>query len=221
MSYKQAATEFKAKVRGMLGEKFKIISSDMDRVRSAGTITHALKVGQSVPEFKLPDAFGKEISLKALLEKGPVVISFYRGEWCPFCNMELHSLQEVLPKIEGLGATLIAISPEKPDHGIVLTEKNKLTFPVLSDFGNKVARQFGIVFQVGQELQDFSKNVFKNDLALRNGEDSYELPVPATFVVDTSCVIHFAHVDVDYMLGRAEPDAVVAALHSIAHPHTK
>ncbi len=190
----------------------------MERARTSGTLDHALMVGQTAPEFTLPDAFGKEVSLKALLAKGPVVISFYRGEWCPFCNIELHGLQEAMPKMQELGTTLIAISPEKPDFGIVATEKHKLTFPVLSDFGNKVARQFGIVFQIGQELKEFSKNVFKNDLALRNGDDSYELPVPATFVIDTTGVVRFAHVDVDYMMGRAEPEAVVAALETMAHP---
>jgi len=120
--------------------------------------------------------------------------------------------------MQELGASLVAISPEKPDHGIIATEKNKLTFPVLSDFGNKVARQFGVVFQIGSEVKDFSINVFKNDLALRNGEDSYELPVPATFVMDTTGVIRFAHVDADYMTGRVEPETVISALEAIAHP---
>jgi len=106
---------------------------------------------------------------------------------------------------------------EKPDFGIVATEK-KLPFPVLSDFGNKVARQFGIVFEIGNELKEFSKNVFKNDLALPNADGSYELPVPATFVIDTGGVIRFAHVDVDYMLGRAEPEMVLAAVEAVAHP---
>lgn len=218
MSIKQASVEYKAKAQGMLGEKFSVIIDDMDRVRTSGALDHALNVGQSAPDFTLPDAFGNDVSLKTLLAKGPVAISFYRGEWCPFCNIELRGLQGSLPKMRELAATLIAISPEKPDFGIVATEKNKLTFPVLSDLGNKVARQFGIVFQVGQELRDFSKNVFKNDLALRNGDDSYELPVPATFVIDTTGIVRFAHVDVDYMLGRAEPEAVVAALETIAHP---
>jgi peroxiredoxin len=130
----------------------------------------------------------------------------------------MRALQQALPTIEQLGATLIAISPEKPDHGIVAAEKNKLTFPVLSDFGNQVARQFGIVFQIGQELKEFSKNVFKNDIALRNGEESYELPVPATYVIDTIGVIRFAHVDVDYMTDRAEPGEVISALKAIAYP---
>ena len=218
MSYKQEAEAYKAKAQDGLGEQFEIITDDMDRVRSSGELDHALKVNDSVPDFSLPDAFGHQISLKALLKKGPVVISFYRGEWCLFCNIELHALQEALPKINRLGAKLIAISPEKPDSGIVMTEKNKLTFPVLSDFKNTVARQFGIVFRVGDELQDFSRTVFKNDLALRNGEDSYELPVPATFVVDASGIVRFAHVEVDYMTGRAEPAEVVAALEAIVRP---
>ncbi|MFX1767810.1 peroxiredoxin-like family protein [Paraburkholderia sp. A1RI-2L] len=216
MSVKQAAAEIKAKAQETLGEKFSVIADDMERVRTAGTIDGALKVGQSAPEFTLPDAFGNKVSLAALIANGPLVISFYRGEWCPFCNIELRGLQEALPRMESLGATLVALSPEKPDHGIVMTEKNKLTFPVLRDFGNEVARQFGIVFQVGQELRSLSKNVFKNDIAQRNGEDSYELPVPATYVIDKTGVIRLAHVDVDYMLGRVEPETVVAALGPIA-----
>ncbi|MGC1784126.1 MAG: peroxiredoxin-like family protein [Acidobacteriaceae bacterium] len=218
MSIHQEAAQYKAKVQEMLGEKFSIIAGDMERVRAIGTIDAALKVGELAPDFTLPNAFGNPVSLSALLARGPVVVSFYRGEWCPFCNIELRALQQALPKMEQLGATLIAISPEMPDHGIVAAEKNKLTFPVLSDFGNKVARQFGIVFQIGQDLKEFSKNAFKNDIALRNGEDSYELPVPATYVVDTSGVIRFAHVDVDYMTGRAEPGEVISALKAIAHP---
>jgi peroxiredoxin len=151
MSMNQEAAEYKAKVQERLGEKFGILAGDMERVRAAGTIDAALKVGELAPEFTLPDAFGKPVSFSALLAHGPVVISFYRGEWCPFCNIEMRALQQALPTMEQSGATLIAISPEKPDHGIVAAEKNKLTFPVLSDFGNQVARQFGIVFQIGQE----------------------------------------------------------------------
>jgi peroxiredoxin len=144
------------------------------------------------------------------------VISFYRGEWCPFCNIELRGLQQLLPRMQHLGATLIAISPEKPDFGVIATQKNELTFPVLSDYGNKVARQFGLVFQSGQEFTEFSKNVLQNDLALRNADGSYEIPVPGTFVVDTAGLIRFAHADVDFMTGRAEPEAVVATLEALA-----
>jgi peroxiredoxin len=215
MSIQQALAEQKAKVQGMLGDQFGVITRELERARTSGTLDHTLKVGQSAPEFTLPDAFGKEVSLKTLLAEGPVVVSFYRGEWCPFCNIELRGLQEALPQMKELGASLIAISPEKPDHGMVAAEKNKLSFPVLHDFENKVARQFGIVFRIGEELREFSKNVFKNDIALRNGEQSYELPVPATFVIDKAGVIRFVHADADYMTCRAEPDGVVAALKNL------
>ena len=133
MTIKAASAEYKAMVQQKLGEKFHVIADDMERVRASGTVDGALKVGQSAPDFTLPDAFGNQVSLGNLLTRGPVVISFYRGEWCPFCNLELRGLQEALPQMKALGATLIAVSPEKPDNGIIATEKNKLTFPVLSD----------------------------------------------------------------------------------------
>jgi peroxiredoxin len=216
MSLKEASAAFKAAMQKKHGAAFSVVSEDNERVRASGVINNALKIGQSAPDFTLPDAFGKPVSLKELRAQGPVVISFYRGEWCPFCNLELRGFQEVLPKMQELGATLIAISPEKPGRGVLVTEKNRLLFPVLSDFGNTVARQFGIVFRIGNEVRVFMNNEFKNDIAVRNGEESYELPVPATYVVDTKGVIRFANVDVDFMTGRAEPQAVIAALEAIA-----
>src|SRR3984957_1808468 len=218
MAYKQAAEAIQAKVKSALGEQFSIISGDMERVRSSDVLNNALKVGDAAPEFTLPDAFGHEVSLKSLLAGGPLVISFYRGEWCPYCNLELRELQAALPKIQALGAKLVAISPEKPDGGIIATEKNQLTFPILSDFKNKLARQFGIVFQVGDGVKELGKSRFNNDLELRNGEGSYQLPVPATYVIDASGIIRFSHVDADYMTGRVEAETVVAALEAIAQP---
>ena len=215
MTSHEEAVQYQGVAKQRMGENYKIIAGDMERVRTNGTLDHALRVGQTAPDFTLPNAFGEQIVLKSLLDKGPVVLSFYRGEWCPFCNIELRGLQQQLARMQHLDASLVAISPEKPDFGIVAAQKNELTYPVLSDFGNKVARQFGIVFEVGEELKEFSKNVFKNDLALRNADGSYELPVPATFILDAHGVVRFAHVDVDYMVGRAEPEAVVAALEQI------
>jgi peroxiredoxin len=216
MTMRQAAAEEKAKVQSIVGDKFGLITGDIERIRKEGTIKDALKVGQSIPDFTLPDAFGAQISIKTLLAKGPVVIMFYRGEWCPFCNIEMRAMQKALPQMQELGATQVAISPEKPDHGIVMAEKNKLTFPVLSDFGNKVAKQFGIVFQMDKELSDFVRNTFKNDIGVRNGQDSWELPVPATYVVDSAGIIRFARVEVDFMMDRAEPEEVVAVLQTLA-----
>ena len=218
MAYKQAAEALQAKVKASLGDKFSIISDDMERVRSSDVLDHALKVGDVAPEFTLPDAFGHVVSLKSLLAEGPLVVSFYRGEWCPYCNLALRELQAALPKMQALGADLVAISPEKPDGGMIATEKNQLTFPVLSDFDNKLARQFGIVFQVGDGVKELGKTRFKNDLELRNGEGSYQLPVPATYVIDALGIIRFSHVDADYMTGRVESETVVAALEAIAQP---
>ncbi len=220
MSYKQQAAELKEKAQARLGEKFRIVTGDMDRVRTSGVLDHALKLNETAPDFTLPDAFGHDVSLRDLLAKGPVVISFYRGEWCPYCNLELRAFQEVLPRMQALGASLVAISPEKPDGAMAATEKNNLTFTVLSDLHNVVARQFGVVFQIGEPLKDLSKNVFKNDLALRNLDDSYELPVPATFVLDAAGTVRFAHVEVDYMTGRAEPEDLLAVLKTIAESVT-
>jgi len=216
MTMRHAAAEEKAKVQSIVGDNFGLITGDIERVRNEGTIKDALKVGQSIPDFTLPDAFGAQTSIKTLLAEGPVVIMFYRGEWCPFCNIEMHAMQMALPQVQELGATLVAISPEKPDHGIVMAEKNKLTFPVLSDYDNKVARQFGIVFQMSKELSDFVRDTFKNDIGLRNGLDSRELPVPATYVVDSVGVIRFARVVVSFMMDRAEPEEVIAALQAVA-----
>ena len=221
MSAQQEAADYKAMIQQKLEDKFDLFADDIERVRRDGSIDRALKVGQSAPDFSLPDAFGNLVSLKPLLAKGPVVITFYRGEWCPFCNIQLRALQLALPKMQELSATLVAISPEKPDHGIVLTEKNKLVFPVLSDFGNKVARQFGVVFEMGEELSEFARNAFKNDIRLRNGDESKELPVLATYVIDTAGVIRFAHVEVDYMTDRAKPETVIAALEAIAAASSK
>src|ERR1700751_6131163 len=132
--YEQAAAH-KAKAEGMLGEKFDILADAIEHVRSSGLANRAKTIGAVAPDFSLPDAFGNKVSLREMLAVGPVVLSFYRGEWCAFCNFELHALQEILPQIQELGAALVAVSPEKPDFGAIATAKHKLTFPVLSDAG--------------------------------------------------------------------------------------
>jgi peroxiredoxin len=216
MSMHEASAAHKAKAEQMLGEKFGILTADIAKTRASGLVQRAAQVGQPAPEFALPDAFGATLALSQVLQKGPVVLSFYRGEWCPFCNIELHAFQGVMPRIQELGATLIAISPEKPDFGVIATEKHKLTFPVLSDLGNTVARKYGLVYQMSQELKEMSLGMFGLDVGGRNGDSTWELPVPATFVIDTHRVIRYAHVDPDYMLSRASPPTVIAALESIA-----
>ncbi|MEM6717142.1 MAG: peroxiredoxin-like family protein, partial [Cyanobacteria bacterium P01_C01_bin.147] len=140
-------------------------------------------------------------------------IAFYRGGWCPYCNLELKALQNALASIQETGAALVAISPETPDNSLTTQEKNELAFPVLSDLDNQVARQFGLVFQLPASLRPIYDG-FGIDLVAYNGNDQFELPIPATYVVQPNGEIVYAFADVDYTK-RAEPSDVVNALKAL------
>ncbi|NEQ46575.1 MAG: AhpC/TSA family protein [Leptolyngbya sp. SIOISBB] len=177
---------------------------------ASGILDQTLKVGDTIPDFTLPNAAGQTVKVRDLLAQGPVVIAFYRGGWCPYCNLELKALQNALASIQGTGATLVAISPETPDNSLTTQEKNELTFPVLSDLDNQVARQFGLVFKLPMTLRPIYAG-FGIDLVTYNGNDHFELPIPATYVVQPNGEIVYAFADVDYTK-RAEPSDVVNAL---------
>ncbi|MBX2863222.1 MAG: AhpC/TSA family protein [Leptolyngbyaceae cyanobacterium MAG.088] len=184
-----------------------------DALEASGLATQALTVGDTAPNFELPDATGKVVRLSELLKQGPVVINFYRGEWCPYCNLELRAFQNLLPDFKQAGATLVAISPELPDHSLSVTEKHNLEFAVLSDVGNKISRQYGLVFTLDKTLQPIYKN-FGIDIPANNGDDSYELPMPATYVIDRSRRIRYAFAEADYTQ-RAEPQDVLAVVREL------
>ncbi|KAL7784151.1 thioredoxin-like protein [Trichoderma ceciliae] len=158
----------------------------------------AIQVGATLPSFKLPNALGQEVSSESLLAKGPVLITFYRGDWCPFCNLALRSLQLHLEEFHAKGVTIVAISPELPNTSLSTTEKNELKFEVLSDVGNKFARQLGIVWDQPKSIQDVFE-AFDVDLKARNGDDSMAVPVPTTLLVDAIGVVRNVHTDPDYM----------------------
>ncbi|MBE9172914.1 AhpC/TSA family protein [Cyanobium sp. LEGE 06143] len=179
-------------------------------LEQSGLLEKSLKVGDSIPDFALPNATGETVSMRDLLANGPVVLAFYRGGWCPYCNLELRALQQVLRSIRDTGATLVAISPETPDNSLTTQEKNDLEYPVLSDADNQVARDFGLVFQLPAALLPIYEG-FGIDLTAYNGNDHFELPIPATYVVRQDGVIQYAFADVDYTK-RAEPSEIVKAL---------
>lgn len=174
----------------------------------------ALKEGDKIPSFELSDANGNVVSCDNLLTQGPIVISFYRGGWCPYCNLELNALQKKLSEIKNNNGTLIAISPELPDSSLTTIEKNQLTFPVLTDRHLQVARQFGLVFQLPEVIEDMTKNVFGLDLTKINGTENFELPIPATYVVDTDHIVRYAFVDPNFMQ-RAEPSKIIDVLKNL------
>jgi peroxiredoxin len=171
----------------------------------------AMQVGDQAPEIVLPDAHGQPFEVARLLAMGPVIVTFYRGGWCPFCNLELKAYQAVLPRIAAAGASLVAISPEKPDDTVSTTEKNALTFPVLSDVGQKVGKAFGLVYSFTDELRSVYDG-FKLDIPDKNGApDDWSLPLSATYVIGTDGRILFADTSVDYRR-RTDPLDVLHVL---------
>ena len=171
--------------------------------------TH-LKVGDTAPLFELPDAHGRIVNLADLLKQGPVVVSFFRGAWCSFCTAELRSLQQNLYEIMQLKSSLVAISPQTPDKSLLTVEKNELTFEVLVDSANVTARRFGIAYKVPQLMNNRLAGSGVN-LEEYNGSEEFELPVPATYVVDTDGIIRYAYVNPDYSQ-RADPIEIIGAL---------
>jgi peroxiredoxin len=184
------------------------------RVAESGLAQAALQTGSRIPEIRLPDAAGQIVDAAALLARGPVVISFYRGSWCPYCQLEVRALQQRLPEIRALGASLVAITPEQPDRSLALAAQEGLEFPVLWDSGNAVARSFRLVHQIDQSVVAYQLGN-GNDVAKFNGAEIPEVPLPATYVVDVSGIIRYAFVDADYTR-RAEPEDVLEALREIA-----
>ena len=169
-----------------------------------------LGIGDPAPTFVLPDALARPVYLAERLSDGPVVLNFYRGGWCPYCNIELRAYQALLPRITELSASLMAISPQAPDDALTTAEKNELSFDVLSDPGSAVAESFGLAFELSDRLQEVYVGL-GNDLAERNAADDWRLPVPATFVIAADGAIAFAHVEADYR-ERADPDQVIEIL---------
>jgi len=179
----------------------------------SGLLEQAVNVGDTMPDFALPELGGGHVHLAELLQKSPVVISFYRGGWCPYCNLEMQALQAALPDIEQAGGTLIAIAPELPEQAGQTRDKGNLTFPLLHDQDNALARQCGLVFTLPDMLRPVYEG-FGIDLQESQGNDHFELPVPATYIVRTDGVIALAFVDVDYTQ-RMEPDRIVEILKTL------
>lgn len=167
-----------------------------------------LSIGENAPDFNLSNAFGKKISLSEELKSGIVIIKFYRGEWCPICNLDLREAQKHLLQIKAFGASLLAISPQKPDDALTATQKNNLGFEVLSDVNQEVIKAYNIQFDPGADYHS------RRDLTELNGDGSKNLPVPATFIVNTSQVIVAAHVDANYSQ-RMGPTEILKVLQEL------
>jgi peroxiredoxin len=181
-----------------------------DELIASAQAQRARKAGDLAPEFTLNDSDGKPVSSRDLLAKGPLVVSFYRGVWCPYCNLELQALQATLPEIAARGASLVAISPQTAANSRKSQRDNKLSFPILSDTKSEVANAFGIRFALQDYLIEVYKS-FRNDLPVFNADPSWVLPMPARYVIGAGGIIAYSEVNPDYTQ-RPDPSELLPVL---------
>ncbi len=184
----------------------------ISELRQRRLAANILPVGAKIPQFQLPDQNGNNISSEDLLAKRRLVLCFIRGRWCPFCVAQMEAMNAVLPEIEKVGSSLAAISPQTGRQSFFMHDQHKLRFPLLSDSGNDLARLFGLTYCVSDEQQALYKRTFVN-LPFVNGDDSWELPIPATYVIEREGTVIYASANEDYT-ERPEPSEIVALLQS-------
>jgi peroxiredoxin len=211
-TFKQELDEFRENMQKQMPkeawEQGERIGNEMtDAVIARGGMEKVLKVGKKIPAFTMNDAFGKPVASKDLLKKGATVFVFYRGAWCPFCNLYLRAIQKKLPEINKLGANLVAVTSAVPDMKF---EKEKLNFTVLSDPQNQVSKQFGLVYEVTQEMNTYYKN-FGKDLVKDYGTEKPELLMSAVYIVDKKGVVRYMKAEAAYK-NWAEPKEILEFL---------
>ena len=186
----------------------------VQRLGAAETVAGALKPGDKIPDFVLPNAEGKLVASAELLEKGPLVINFFRGDWCPFCRLMLQALNEALPAIEAAGGQLVALSPDTGGRLLQAKQRLKLSIEMLSDVDNGVALNFGVAFRVPEAYRKLVET-YGTNLAERHGNDAWIIPIPAAFVVDRVGIVRYAFVEPRFVK-RAEPSDIIAVLKQLS-----
>jgi peroxiredoxin len=209
---RDALADMKKKVKEMVpSEVSAVFDTDQERAVRLAERDKFAKIGERMDDFTLPDAAGGEVTLSALVADGPAVLVFYRGAWCPYCNVALRAYQQdLLPALKERGVPLVAISPQAPDGSLTMRETNELEYAVLSDVGNVVARGLGITFEPAEDMRA-AMTAVGTGLAERNGDGTWELPHPAVLVVEPGRTIRFIDVQPDYT-ARTEPAQVLEAL---------
>lgn len=211
MSLQEELLTFQQKNIEQLPADINAVMQEETRKQGASNILDSVpKVGDTLADFTLPNHQGDRKSLSELREKGPVVITFYRGGWCPYCNMELRAYQNILAEINETGATLIAISPELPDQSLTTAEKNQLKFDVFTDISGEYIKEIGLSFTLPESLQHIYPQLGIN-VEKHNGTGEFTLPLAGTLIVDSEGKITYAFVDTDYTK-RADPCEIVEHL---------
>jgi peroxiredoxin len=211
MSLQSQLDELTAKLHAMVpADRLAIVDRTAEELVSSQLAQHALKVGDQAPSFELPDGDGMRWRLENMLRGRPLVILFYRGRWCAYCNTQLAAMQAIHQQIALAGASFIAISPQTQKHTYMTRDMHKLRFPVLSDEGNQVARKFGLVYRLSPELQTVYESIMTK-LPGYNGDQSWELPLAATYLVQPNGKISYARIDADWR-HRPEPEELLLAI---------
>lgn len=211
LSLQEQLEELTTKLRTLVpADRLALVDRAAQELNSSGLAAQALKQGDHAPPFELPDGDGMIWRSEELLRTGPLLVVFYRGRWCAYCNTQLAALQEVHSQIAAAGAALVAISPQTQKHSYMTRDMHKLRFPILSDQGNVVARKFGLVYRLSPELQGLYESIYTK-LPGYNGDQSWELPLTATFVIKTDGMISYSKVDADWRQ-RPEPAEILQNL---------
>ncbi len=219
-SYQESLNQYLEKSKSV---KSPFSEADMAIMNKAGESlavsmpSPGIKVGEKAPDFKLSNALGKTVSLKDELKKGPVVLVFYRGAWCPFCNMHLHALQQSLPQFKKYGAQLITVTPQTPDKSAAQIKKDGYPFEVLSDLDSKVMQDYKLYFELPDDLVAVYKK-HQLDIEDFNGAGRNVLPVPGSFVIDRKGFVRAMQAETDYK-ARMEPATIIDALKNISAEH--
>lgn len=202
------------KVQRVPSEILHTMAQATAELKASGIEHRALRAGAPMPDFALPNQYGEQRRFTDYLQKSPVVLNIYRGGWCPYCNLEMKALHQALPQIEALGAQLVGLAPETPDKALATAQRHQINIDILSDAGNQVAERLGLVFTLPDDLRPMYEKL-GIDLPAYNGEASFKLPVPATYIVQQDGLIAHAFVNADYTQ-RLEPAEIVAHLQALA-----
>jgi peroxiredoxin len=197
-------------------ERLAISERAVEELFATGIEERILPVGATAPDFALKDSHGKVLRTADLLELGPLVVKFFRGRWCPYCMTELETWRDLYEDLRERGGLLVAVGPQLERQSDFMVGHHRLPFPVLSDPGNKVAEQFGIVYTLPETMRDYYKSILVN-MPFVNGDQSWRLPLPATYVIGQDRRVLFAEAHADFRV-RPEPGDVLAAVDTALEP---
>ncbi len=196
-------------VRNSTPEKVKDYEDAIQEIRGSGILDKAVKAGDKAPDFELPNLKGETTSLAGLLEKGPLILVWYRGGWCPYCSLELNAWQNVYSRLQKAGIGLAVVSPEVSEQGVLTGQRNYLSFEILTDAGNGAAKKYGLVYKIPDRLLGYLKG--KLDFKNHYGDEAHEFPISATYVIDPQGQVRLAFLDPDWR-NRAEPSRILQLL---------